>query len=99
MLPVEVFAGATEQADAAVVYLEQRSPRTADRFRQILRETLQKLGQFPHLGIESRYGTRLLILPKFRYRIFYLVKAEHITVIGIYHPAQSTHDLFDRLHE
>jgi plasmid stabilization system protein ParE len=74
-------------------FLMQRSPAGADRVRQHIAMTLDRLGDFPFLGRETdEPGVRVLALTRYPYLIFYAVLEDAVAVLHIRHGAREPLD-------
>lgn len=79
--------------DEIRTYLVVRSPGGAERVRQHIAETLERLGDFPFLGRETdEPGVRVLPLTRYPYLIFYAVLSDTVAVLHIRHGAREPLD-------
>ncbi|MCZ7606764.1 MAG: type II toxin-antitoxin system RelE/ParE family toxin [Planctomycetota bacterium] len=81
----------------AIAFYESRRNGLGQRFKSALELTVEGLAEFPNLGLELLPGVRRVLVPRFKYRVFYVVNADQVVVIGIYHPSRSFEDLPRRL--
>lgn len=80
----------------AIEYYEEQRPGLGERFRAMLELTVQRIAAFPESGREIE-GARRVLVPVFKYRVFYIFAKGQITMIGVYHPARSIQDLPKRI--
>lgn len=88
---------ALAEAAEAIEFYEARRDGLGQRFKSALELTIEGLLEFPNLGLEILSGVRRVLVPRFKYRVFYVLEADRVVVIGIYHPSRSFKDLPRRL--
>jgi len=74
-------------------YLIEHSPSGAERVRQHIAQTIERLGDFPFLGrTTDEPGVRVLPLTRYPYLIFYAVLTDTVAVLHIRHGAREPLD-------
>jgi toxin ParE1/3/4 len=74
-------------------YLIEHSPSGAERVRQHIAQTIERLGDFPLLGrITDETNVRVLPLTRYPYLIFYAVLPDTAAVLHIRHGAREPLD-------
>ncbi|MEL6505954.1 MAG: type II toxin-antitoxin system RelE/ParE family toxin [Pseudomonadota bacterium] len=70
-------------------YLFSRSPKTARRFSQAVKTTLQQLSEHPESG-QSFDGSAKRVIPLngFPFLIYYRIDRDTLTILSIFHTAQ-----------
>lgn len=84
------------EAESAISFYEGRRRGLGAQLRAAIELTIERIGAHPESGREVISGVRRAVVPKFKYRVLYVVEADRLVVIGIYHPSQSDADLTDR---
>lgn len=70
-------------------YISRDNPASADRVIATLRQSVEKLTDFPSLGREGLVkGTRELVITTLPYVISYRVKAETVQILTVLHTAR-----------
>ena len=72
-------------------YLGARNPVAADRVREAIDESVQKLTAFPLIGRrQTERGVRRLVTRRYRYLVYYLVDeaADEVVILNVKHRAQ-----------
>jgi len=83
--------------EEAVEFIKENAPRQAEIMLEKFRKIKNLLESFPEIGTLYKNGLRKFKLGKFRYNIYYRVKADHISIVGIWHTSRGTEfseDLF-----
>jgi plasmid stabilization system protein ParE len=92
-MKVRLDPRAVGDLDEIRAYLVERSPGGAERVRQHIAETLERIGDFPFLGRETNEpGVRVLSLTRYPYLIFYAVLSDTVAVLHIRHGAREPLD-------
>ncbi len=74
-------------------YLIEHSPSGAERVRQHIAQTIERLGDFPFLGrTTDETGVRVLPLTRYPYLIFYAVLTDTVAVLHVRHSARQPLD-------
>jgi plasmid stabilization system protein ParE len=76
---------ALEEAEAAVHWYRERSPRAARRFVDELNQVIDRILEAPHRWPRSTNGTRKLNLPCFPFAVVYWLTENQIQIIAIAH--------------
>jgi toxin ParE1/3/4 len=76
--------------EAAFDYLLDKNPTAAERFRDQVLRSLERLERFPHIGhyipeFPDDPFREVIVGP---YRFFYCVEGETIWIVGVWHGAQ-----------
>jgi len=83
---------ARRHLDAIAEYIAERNPEAARRVGARIRETIDLLAAFPHMGHEGALtGTREMGVPGLPYIIVYRIEngdEDTLVILGIYHGAQ-----------
>lgn len=84
-----------------VEYIEKSSPQGAWTVLHAIREALDRLGEFPHIGHKRADLTDrpLRFYNVFRYQIIYDPDAEPIRIYRIVHGAQDVKSLLAQAHD
>ncbi len=86
MLPVLRTQQAEDDLGAILSYLEERSPRAAERLAVLIDEKCALIGQFPQLGrARDDLAPGLRSLPVDSYVLFYRTTEDNIQIIRILH--------------
>ena len=64
-------------------FLAERDVDLADRIEAAIREGIERLVDFPHLGRPRRDGSRELSLPQIQYRVGYVVGDDRILIAAV----------------
>jgi plasmid stabilization system protein ParE len=92
-MKVRLDPRAVGDLDEIRAYLVERSPGGAERVRQHIAETLERIGDFPFLGRETNEpGVRVLSLTRYPYLIFYAVLSDTVAVLHVRHGAREPLD-------
>jgi toxin ParE1/3/4 len=92
-IPVVMTQPALDAAQEARDWYEGRQQGLGDRFTYLLEHTIERISDMPRAFPEVQPDVRRALVPVFNYRVFYLVDAEVVTVIGVYHPARNIEGL------
>jgi len=74
----------------AVKYHSTNSPKKAERMGKKFFEIIRVLELMPEIGTKCHDGMRKILLGKFPYYIYYRIKADYISVVGIWHTSRGT---------
>lgn len=75
---------AVHDLDEIRAYLIDHGPSGAERVRQHIAQTIERLGDFPFLGrATDEPGVRVLPLTRYPYLIFYTVLTDTVAVLHI----------------
>ena len=92
-MKVRLDARAVRDLEEIRSYLVEHSPFGAERVRQHIAQTLERLGDFPLLGrATDEPGVRVLTLTRYPYLIFYAVLTDTVVVLHIRHGAREPLD-------
>lgn len=73
-------------------YINERNPDAARQVGARIRETIELLAIFPHIGREGALaGTRELVVPGLPYIVVHRIETGEdadVTILGVYHGAQ-----------
>jgi plasmid stabilization system protein ParE len=79
-----------EMLAEALDYIEENSPKQAKIMLNRFNEIARLLEIFPEIGTLYKNGLRKFKLGKFRYNIYYRIKADSISIVGIWHTSRGT---------
>ncbi len=79
---------ARSDLDSIFSYLDQHSPTSAIRVKQVIERTIQGLVDFPEIAPPTDFGTRTLLIGRFPYRVFYRVREGEIHILHIRHTSR-----------
>ena len=80
---------AAHELDEISRYFLEHNPRAGEEFFASLELLLDHLRIMPALGRSTSVGNvRVLVVPRYPYRIFYLAEAETISVLSVFHTAR-----------
>ena len=79
-----------EMLAEAEAYMAERSPKQAKIMRKRFFEITRILEIMPEIGTIYQDGMRKFPLGKFRYNIYYRIKADYISILGIWHTSRGT---------
>ena len=79
-----------EMLDEALTYIAENSQEQAEIMRKKFFKILRVLERMPELGTIYNNGLRKFKLGKFRYNIYYRIKNDHISIVGIWHTSRGT---------
>ena len=83
--PVEFHEEATAEAEAAVTWYRERSPRAAQKFVEELDAAIQAIQQQPDQWGAFSHGTRRFLLRRFPYYVVYRETDSEIDVVAVAH--------------
>lgn len=81
---------AKEQLDEAMDYYSKKQEGLGDKLWQEVMDKSDLIEQNPYLFQKSELGTRIAVLKKFPFRIFYRIKDLIIEVVAILHQSRDT---------
>lgn len=85
---------ALAELEDVLAYLEERSPRGAERVRHRLQTMIGLVERHPHAGTEViGRGMRRIVAMPYPYLVFYRVVDDEVVVIGVRHAAPNRSDL------
>jgi toxin ParE1/3/4 len=93
--PVVFTETAVLDVEEARDWYESRRPGLGDRFASVLIRLGHQLSQFPEASPELRKGVRRVVLPVFKYLVYYRVEPERVLIIGIRHPSRADTEFLD----
>lgn len=87
---LDIRADALADIEAAAAWYEERQPGLGVEFARTVRQAINSLADNPLIYRlrDRRRNVRWFLPPRFPYRIFYRVRAEHITVFAVLHAAR-----------
>jgi len=86
---VEWSGRAREDFDAAIAYLETRSPAAADRVAERIFRVVGLLETFPRIAPRSRHrGLRQLVVRRTPYLVIYRVRRDRVEIRAVVHVRQ-----------
>ncbi|MDR0516740.1 MAG: type II toxin-antitoxin system RelE/ParE family toxin [Fibromonadaceae bacterium] len=88
--PTKLTDRCEKQANKAVEYLEEKSPKQATVFKIQFLNMVDKIGRQPRLGTSYKKGMRKIQLGKFRYFIYYKEFDKFVSIRGIWHTSRGT---------
>ena len=88
-MKLEYSGRALAQLSSVHEYLSARSPGSARKVTASIRRAIKRLTELPLLGkVTDEAGVHVLIEPEYRYRVFYRISGEKVSVIRILHSSQ-----------
>ena len=88
-MKLEYSGRALAQLSSVHEYLSTRSPGSARKVTASIRGAITRLIELPLLGkLTDEPDVHVLIEPGYRYRVFYRVDGERVSVIRILHGSQ-----------
>ena len=70
-------------------YIEERSPRGADKVKVAIKRTVETIGQNPNLGHPTgRDGTRGSPVGRYPYLVYWTVETNEVWIVHIRHAAR-----------
>jgi len=79
-----------EQLNEAIKYLRGKNPSQAEIMGKQFFKTVRLLETMPGIGTICQNGMRKFKLGKFRYNIYYRIKTDYISILGIWHTSRGT---------
>ncbi|MGH8657560.1 MAG: type II toxin-antitoxin system RelE/ParE family toxin [Gammaproteobacteria bacterium] len=84
-MKVRFYKAAEREFDEAVQYYESQLPGLGDRYRQALKEALDRVKLFPEAYSPLSKRTRRCLVSKFPYGIIYKLAGKQIIVVAVAH--------------
>jgi len=88
--PARYTLDCAEMLHEAVTYHSNNSPKKAERMGKKFFEIIRILELMPEIGTKCQSGMRKMLLGKFPYYIYYRIKTDHISIVGIWHTSRGT---------
>jgi len=88
--PARYTLDCAEMLDEAIKYYADKSPRRAELIGNKFFEIVELLELMPEIGTICQNGMRKMLLGKFPYFIYYRIKSDHISIVGIWHTSSGT---------
>ena len=79
---------ARSDLDSIFSYLDQHSPASTIRVKQVIERTIQGLTDFPEIAPPTDLGARALLIGRFPYRVFYRVHEGEVHILHIRHTSR-----------
>jgi toxin ParE1/3/4 len=91
-MKVVITPQARRDITSAVHFVEVDNPAYARRLARAIRNTVQRIGERPYLGIRNVRAPdlRSRLVLGFPYRVHYLVRADEVRIVHIRHTARRT---------
>lgn len=83
-MKVVFAAAAAEELDEAITWYEQRRSGLGKRLFDAVQFAVNRLREFPHIGV-ARNGTRRLPIAGFPYALVFEVEESEIVIIAVAH--------------
>jgi toxin ParE1/3/4 len=64
---------------------ERKRPGLGDEFVYAVEEAVQRALEYPEHGSPYMFGTRRIVLDRFRYSVVYVVRSERVAIIAVAH--------------
>jgi len=84
-LKVRFYKAAERELDEAIAYYEQQMPGLGRRYREAVKDALDRIKQFPDAYSPLSYRTRRCLLSRFPYGIIYRPTQSEIIVVAVGH--------------
>jgi plasmid stabilization system protein ParE len=88
--PARLTLECFEMLAEAINYIAVNSERQAEIMRKRFFSITRLLETMPEIGTIYQDGMRKFKLGKFRYNIYYRIKADYISIVGIWHTSRGT---------
>ena len=85
---IRYTARARSDLESIFASIDQHSPSSAARVAQVIERSVAGLTDFPDIGPESGLGTRVLLVARLPYRVFYRVRGDEIDILHIRHTSR-----------
>jgi plasmid stabilization system protein ParE len=82
---IEISELAQKELDDAVLYYEMEQSGLGQRFRSIVRKTIDRIEKYPTSWPIERGEVRKCFVHKFPYKILYSVQKQSIVILAIAH--------------
>ncbi len=80
---------AVAQLSELRAYIKQHNPQVASAIVARIREMTKTLSEFPQSGqVDEATHTRVLTVPRTPYRLYYVVQADRILIVSVWHGAR-----------
>jgi toxin ParE1/3/4 len=86
---VIVRPAAEEDIDEAAVWYERKRSGLGREFLVSVNATIEKIQQWPDLGVQVYKTLRRVRTPRFPYGVFYQIVHDKIIVVGVFHGSRS----------
>lgn len=83
VLKIRFYKAAEREFDEAVEYYERQVPGLGQRYREAVREALERIKQFPEAYAPLGKRTRRCLVAKFPYGIIYKHAKNEIVVVAV----------------
>jgi toxin ParE1/3/4 len=81
----------------AVAWYEERQPGLGRRFETELEALFERIRRNPEHFSKQTAAVRKARMPRFKFRIYFVVAGDEIGVLAIYHPSRNPYALRRRL--
>jgi plasmid stabilization system protein ParE len=88
--PARYTLDCTEMLNEAITYYANKSPKRAELIGNKFFEIIDLLELMPEIGTICQNGMRKMLLGKFPYFIYYRIKTDYISIVGIWHTSRGT---------
>jgi len=88
--PARYTLDCAEMLNEAIKYYANKSPKKAEKMGKKFFAVIDILELMPEIGTPYQNGMRKMLLAKFPYYIYYRIKTDHISIVGIWHTSRGT---------
>jgi len=88
--PARYTLDCAEMLNEAIKYYANNSPKKAERMGKKFFAVIGILELMPEIGTKCQSGMRKMLLGKFPYYIYYRIKTDYISIVGIWHTSRGT---------
>jgi len=88
--PAKYTLDCAEMLNDAIKYYANKSQKKAEKMGKKFFEIIDILELLPEIGTICQNGMRKMLLGKFPYYIYYRIKTDHISIVGIWHTSRGT---------
>ena len=97
MLPIRVRPAALQELAEAWSWYEDQREGLGDEFRACVDAAMAEIARAPLTWPQVRGEARRRVLRRFPYAVIYLVEAEHIEILAVFHSSRDPRRLRGRL--
>ncbi|CAN5325983.1 hypothetical protein BH23BAC3_BH23BAC3_29580 [soil metagenome] len=96
MMYVKFSKYAVLELDDAVEYYNQELPGLGNRFKQHVRDSAQRILEYPTSWSVEKGDIRKYLMHKFPYKLLYSIEEDHIFIIAVAHQHRRPEYWIDR---
>ncbi len=80
---------AIQDLQGIAAYLAGQNPKASQRVVLAIRVSIDLLASFPSRGRPAVDGTRVLVVPRFRYVVIYAAEPGRVLILRVFHAARN----------